>query len=432
MATPRSYLFVTWEGGGNVPPVLGLVRRLAERGHAVRVLTEPCLEQPVRDAGAQFIPFTEHFTRTRRSDDLMGDWKSRTPLGALDRTMKNVIFGPSRIVAQATRLALDSEATDVLAADVLMPGALAAAEAAGIPRVAIFHMPEYLPGPGRPAAGPGFRPREDLIGRLRDGLLTTLFLRVVGKYVDSFNAARRDLGLPQLADARALIGVYHEAHLRLIQTARAFDFPITPAPANVRYVGPVLDEPDWTGTWDSPWPPGDRRPLVVASLSTTFQNQRAVLDRIAQALGALDVRGLITLGPAMAGARLALPPNVRAVDGAPHSRVFPEAAVVVTHGGHGTIMRALAHGLPIVCLPMGRDQDDNAARLVHHGAGLRARPSASPATIRALVRRALDETGFRDAAAQLQRAISADVAEDRATRELEGLAAVHSRPLATV
>jgi UDP:flavonoid glycosyltransferase YjiC (YdhE family) len=52
MDARRTYLFVTWEGGGNVPPVLGTVRRLAARGHAVRVLTEPCLEQAVRQAGA--------------------------------------------------------------------------------------------------------------------------------------------------------------------------------------------------------------------------------------------------------------------------------------------------------------------------------------------------------------------------------------------
>jgi hypothetical protein len=38
---PKRFLFVFWEGGGNVPPQLGLVRRLVSRGHEVRVLTEP-------------------------------------------------------------------------------------------------------------------------------------------------------------------------------------------------------------------------------------------------------------------------------------------------------------------------------------------------------------------------------------------------------
>jgi len=37
--------------------------------------------------------------------------------------------------------------------------------------------------------------------------------------------------------------------------------------------------------------------------------------------------------------------------------VFPLADLVITHAGHGTLMRALSHGLPLVCLPMGRDQN---------------------------------------------------------------------------
>lgn len=72
METRRSYLFVTWEGGGNVPPVLGLARRLAARGHTVRVLTEPCLERAVREAGARFLPFTRHFVREDRTEDIIG------------------------------------------------------------------------------------------------------------------------------------------------------------------------------------------------------------------------------------------------------------------------------------------------------------------------------------------------------------------------
>ena len=48
---------------------------------------------------------------------------------------------------------MDGERPDVVVADALMPGALVAAEAAGIPRVVLFHMPEYLPGPGTAGGG---------------------------------------------------------------------------------------------------------------------------------------------------------------------------------------------------------------------------------------------------------------------------------------
>lgn len=421
MADPRSYLFVTFEGGGNVPPVLGLARRLAARGHDVRVLTEPCLRAAVEEAGARFVPFARHFTREDRAADLIGDSAARTPLGALKRTFDGVVFGPARAVAEETRRALDAGRADVVVADALMPGALVAAEAARIPRVVLFHMPEYLPGPGRPAAGPGFLPRADLAGRLRDALMTRVFLRLVGAQLAPFNDARRAFGLAPLRTARELVGQYHAADLRLIQTSQAFDFPITPPPPNVRYVGPVLDDPDWTGEWRSPWPEAAPRPLVVASLSSTFQDQRDLLGRIVAALGSLELRGLVTLGPAMAGERFDLPSNVVAVPSAPHARVFPHAAAVVTHAGHGTVMRALVHGLPLLCIPMGRDQDDNAARVVARGAGLRLRPSASPLRIAAAVRRLLDDPGFRASAERLGRIIAADAAADRGVAELEAV-----------
>ncbi|HEX6371084.1 MAG TPA: glycosyltransferase [Longimicrobium sp.] len=422
MPDARAYLFVTFEGGGNVPPVLGAARRLAARGHHVRVLAEPCLRTAVEAAGARFVPFTRHFTRRDRTEDLIGDAAARSPIGALKASFEHLVFGPARIVAEETRRALDGERPDVVVVDALMPGALVAAEAAGVPRVVLFHMPEYLPGPGRPAAGPGFLPRTDLAGRLRDGLMTRLFLAQLKAYLPAFNDARRACGLAPLRTPRELLGQYHAADLRLIQTSQAFDFPITPPPPNVRYVGPVLDHPDWTGpSWRDPWPEPDARPLVVASLSSTFQDQRGVLQRIITALGALPVRGLVTLGPAMAGERFHVPPNVVAVPSAPHAQVFPRAAAIVTHAGHGTVMRALAHGLPLLCLPMGRDQDDNAARVVARGAGLRLKPSATPPRIAAAVGRLLAEPGFGAQAARLGRIIADDVAADRAVQELEAV-----------
>ena len=421
MTAPRSYLFVTFEGGGNVPPVLGVARRLAARGHDVRVLTEPCLRAAVEDAGARFVPFTRHFTRQDRADDLIRDSEARTPIGALRRTFDGLVFGPAGIVAEEVRQAIEAERPDVVAVDALMPGALIAAEAAGIPRVILFHMPEYLPGPGRPAAGPGFLPRADLLGRMRDGLMTRLFFAQLRPYLPGFNEARRAFGLAPFTSPRELMEQYHRADRRLIMTSRAFDFPITPPPANVRYTGPILDDPDWTDAWGSPWPDSDARPLVVASLSSTFQGQRGVLQRIITALGTLEVRGLVTLGPAMAGEPFDVPANVVTVPSAPHAQVFPHAAAVITHAGHGTVMRALANGVPLLCLPMGRDQDDNAARVAARGAGLRLRPSAKPPRIADAVRRLLDEPGFRAEASRLGTVIRDDVADDHAVREMEAI-----------
>lgn len=428
MTDSRSYLFVTWAGGGNVTPVLGAARGLVERGHEVSVLTEPCLRRAVARAGGRFIPFTRHFTREDATTDLVRDWEARTPVGSLRRAFDNILFGPARTVAEETRRVLWEESPDVVVADFHMVGSLVAAEAAGLPRVVLFHMPEHLPGPGRPAAGPGFLPRSDLLGRVRDGLFTRLFYRELERYLGSLNDTRRAFGLDPLTGPSEILDVYHGADLRLIQTSEAFDFPMAPAPANVRYVGPVLDDPEWAdGAWQNPWPEGDPRPLVVVGLSSTFQNQREVVQRSISALGEVPVRGFVTLGPAMAEETFDIPSNVIAVVSAPHDQVFREADAVVTHAGHGTVMRALSHDLPLVCLPMGRDQNDNAAKVAARGAGIRLKPTARSAKIRDAVRRVLDEPDYRRSAERLGAAIRADVAADRATGELEAVGRAHAR-----
>jgi UDP:flavonoid glycosyltransferase YjiC (YdhE family) len=85
---------------------------------------------------------------------------------------------------------------------------------------------------------------------------------------------------------------------------------------------------------------------------------------------------------------------------------------VVTHAGHGTVLRALAAGVPLVCLPMGRDQKDNTVRLLRLGAGVRVSRSASPDQIAAAVRLVLQDRQYADAAKRF----AAVLAEEARTR----------------
>jgi hypothetical protein len=103
----------------------------------------------------------------------MGDWQAKSPIAALRYTFDTVLLGPACIV------------------------------------VVLFHMPEYLPGPRRPAAGPGFLPRADLIGRLRDGLFTPVLYRTLAGYLPAFNETRLAFGLAPLGTAQKLLGEYH-------------------------------------------------------------------------------------------------------------------------------------------------------------------------------------------------------------------------------
>jgi MGT family glycosyltransferase len=208
----------------------------------------------------------------------------------------------------------------------------------------------------------------------------------------------------------------------LLLTSQAFDFQATRLPPNVRYVGPQLEDPAQIQPWESPWPADALDPLVVVSFSTTFQHQGAILQRVIEALGGMRVRALVTLGPTLTPEHFHAPANVVIRLSAPHAQVFPEAAAVVTHAGYGTVIRALACGLPLVCIPMGRDQSDNAARVVARGAGLRLTPKASNPALRQAIRRVLDEPAFREQALRLGRAIAEETRRPLAVEALEELA----------
>ena len=112
---------------------------------------------------------------------------------------------------------------------------------------------------------------------------------------------------------------------------------------------------------------------------------------------------------------------MQVVASAPHVEVLREAAAVVTHCGHGTTIKALAAGVPLVCLPMGRDQLDVAARVEHRGAGIRLDAFAEPQAISEAVRDVLDEPRFREAAGRIADAIAEETAEDRVVAEIEAL-----------
>ena len=190
----------------------------------------------------------------------------------------------------------------------------------------------------------------------------------------------------------------------------------------MRYVGPQLDEPLWAQPWSSPWPADHPDPLVVVGLSTSFQHQGALLQRLMDALGGMRVHALVTVGPTLAPEDFQVPANVAIRTSAPHGQVFPEAAAVVTHAGHGTVMRALANGLPLVCIPMGRDQNDVAARVVAQGVGLRLSPNARIPALRQAIQRVLDEPGFRAQARHLAQAITEETRRPLAAEALEELA----------
>lgn len=419
---PRRYLFVLWEGGGNVPPQMALARKLVQRGHSVRVLADPCIREDAEAVGAEFVAFTRAPARADRSveSDIVRDWEVRSPLAGFARFRDRIMFGPALRYAEDVREELSRRETDVAVVDFALMGAVCGAESRGVPIALIMHTVNQLPTPGMPAPGPGFRPMRGPLGRLRDRVFGAMFLRIFASGMPAVNEARAALGLEPVSTVPDLLA---RADRVLVLTSRAFDYEASALPANVRYVGPQIEDPAWAEPWESPWEDGHPDPLAVVSLSTTPQGQEALLQRVADALAELPVRALVTTGPAVDPGSLRAAPNVVVRRSAPHSRVFGEAAAVITHAGHGTVIRALAAGVPLVCMPMGRDQPDIAARVVHHGAGVRLSPSASAGAIRKAVKRVLGDPAFRGAAERICRSIREEVARDEGIAELEALAA---------
>ena len=418
---PVHYLFVLWDGGGNVPPQLALARRLTERGHHVRILAPHILRSRIEVAGCQFVPLheTPEHDSSSRTKDVLRDWEARTSMGAASLVRDRLIFGRASGYASDVTAAIADERPNVVVTDYLLLGGYIAAERAGIPLAALIHTVYPLPAPGMPPYGMGFQPAKGMPGRVRDALFAPVFRRFYNARLNNLNAVRAAMGLRPLTSA---FEQFARANRLLVLTSQAFDFPADSLAANVRYVGSQLDDPAWLPPWE-PAPTEDTNlPLVLVSLSTTYQQQGDVVRRVVAALADLPVRGLVTLGPALDGNRFSLPPNVRAEPYAPHVLICPHADLVITHGGHGTVITALNAGVPLVCLPMGRDQADNAARVVWRGVGVRCSSKADAKTLRAAIQQVLGEARFREGARRIANGIARDGGPAQAIAELENLA----------
>src|SRR5260370_1283710 len=163
------------------------------------------------------------------------------------------------------------------------------------------------------------------------------------------------------------------------------------------------------------------RPTVLISCAKSNQGQGPVVQAVLDALARHPVHGVVTLGPALGSFRFRIPENMTAFDHLPHSAVLPGAAAVVTHAGHGTVMAALAYGVPLVCIPQGRDQYYVAGRVAAVGAGLVVDRGSAAHLVRRALSEVLDHPGLRQHADQMRRSIDKTVHIDFTIHELEGL-----------
>jgi UDP:flavonoid glycosyltransferase YjiC (YdhE family) len=360
-------LAVTWDGGGNLPPMLGIAGELQRRGHQVRVLGHPQQGDAVASAALKFVGYRHARPWSPKVAATGARFLLRFLFGAFTDP------GPGRDVHDE----LVREPADLALVDSMSLAGLRAAEQLGVPTAVLmhtfyrYHTHAWSRGPiGVVAALRGMRP-----GRL-------------------WNSADRVL----------------------VATDSALD----PAaerqlPPNVRYTG-VVQAPIRRGK-------REQKPVVLVSLSTMFfEGQETTLQAILDALEGLPIRGLVTTG-AVAPGVLRAPANVEMHRYIPHDEIMPSASLLVGHGGHSTTMRALAHGVPLLVLPMHRilDQPMIGKAVAAAGVGRVLPKTAAVEEIRGAVRSLLQDPSYRHAAetagARIRSRSGAVVAAD----ELEGL-----------
>ena len=393
-------LFTTFEGGGHVPPSLLVAHELMARGHDVLVVSDPYNASAAAEKRLPFTPWRRAPRRVAAAqvDDPMDDWKSRWPPAVVRRLCDGVITGPALAYATDVMEIAREFAPDVIVSQELLFGSIMAAEKMSIP-VALLtaNLWCYPTRTDVPPFGPGFGLAASRGDQGRD--------RVVRGMVRSFF----DVGLPALNHARQAIGLPEVRHTLdqlaavervILGVSMAFDFARQDKPAGFVYAGPLYETPSWAGD-DVPFPENGR-PNVLISFSTTFQNQRAVLVRCMKAAASLPINAIVTLGPAVSREGLPVSDNLKVVLQGSHYLIVPKCQAVLCHGGHGTVLRPLRHGVPVVAIPMGRDHADNAARLEWKKAGRRLSERASVRRIARTLWQVVTEPSYKKGAGRLQ------------------------------
>lgn len=358
-------LVATTGNTGHFEPLVPFVRACEAAGHDVRVAAPAGFAGPVEQAGLHHEPFADappEETQAVFASLPPIDGSSPADIEAGNAVVVREVF--ARLDAGAALPALTDTMSgwrpDLVLRETAELGSYLAAEAAGVPHVQLntslscfLDLPALVEEPlVELGAAPGLA---------------------------GLRAARRLTLVPETLDGAAPDG--------------------SPAPTRFREPprdGPPAELPDW-------WP-GQEGPLVYVTFGTVAALLGLFPDlyrRVVAPLGDLPVRVLVTTGSAADPVEMGeLPDNVHAERFWPQRDVMPHAAVMVAHGGLGTTLLALSHGVPMALLPLFADQPFNAARVEALGAGLVAAggPGAVEA-VPALLDRVLHDSSFRARAA---------------------------------
>jgi UDP:flavonoid glycosyltransferase YjiC (YdhE family) len=250
----------------------------------------------------------------------------------------------------------------------------------------------------------------------------TLGIRFEGELLDLIAAAVAPLWRQHGLAADATAGLYRHLCLDIMPPALQAEEPAR-CPDVIRGLRPVGSPP--IGEERLPnWMTGRRRqrgPLVYMTLGTETNSDVSMFRSVLDGLEDLDVDVLVTVGanrdPSCVGS---VPGNAHIERYVPQSLLLPRCTVVICHGGAGTTLGALAHGVPLLVVPQGADQYIIGERVASSGAGLRLVPwEVNADSVRRCVLDLLHGTEYRRAARRVQSEIAAMPAPDETVPVIE-------------
>jgi UDP:flavonoid glycosyltransferase YjiC (YdhE family) len=389
------FLVAAFGDPGHVFPAIALGRALAARGHGVTIETWEERRGAVEGAGLGFAAAEEYRMFPPPDPD------SADGANAAE-------------AARALLPLLEEMRPHAVVSDILTLAPALAAEAAGVPRATLIPHIYPVVEPGLPFFAVGLRPPRTPLGRgvWRAGQRALNVGLEHGRR--DLNRQRARLGLPPTERFHGGIS----PDLALVGTFPQLEYPRR-WPAGVEVTGPLMFE---LPHQEIELPPGDE-PLVLVAPSTAHDSGNRLVRTALEALAAEPVRVVATTNRVVPQRPIEVPPNARLVDWLSYSQLMPAASLVVSHGGHGTVCRALAAGTPLLVSPFTGDMRETAVRVDWAGAGL-SLPwrLCRPGPIRWAARRILGDRSFAARAAELAAWAHEHDGAERAAALVESLA----------
>jgi UDP:flavonoid glycosyltransferase YjiC (YdhE family) len=392
--TGRRFVVAAFGDAGHAFPAIALARALRGRGHEVLVETWERWREAVEGEGLAFTAAEEYTTFPPRREQ-SGGWRS-----AAD-------------AAVALLPLMEEFRPDVVVSDILTLAPTLAAERAGVKRATLIPHVYPVHEPGLPFFAFGMQPPRTPIGRAVWRGAQPVLESGLRRGRDEMNETRAAVGLPRLERFHGGIS----PRLAIVATFPQLEYPRR-WPACAHVTGPMQFELPYP---DIPLPEGDQ-PLVLVAPSTAQDPELRLVRTALEALAEEPVRVVATTNRLDPGPALDAPTNAIVVDWLSYTQVMPRASLVVCHGGHGTVARALAAGVPLLCCPHVGDMAENSARAAWAGAGLMLPwRLLGPRALRVATRRILNDPAFAQRADSFAAWAAANDGSERGARLAERL-----------